>query len=417
VSDVRRALATSAVPAVLAVVALPVLIAVALPARAVRLARRLGRWRPRTVWGSTPIVNIKYWSEALRSAGYPSRTIVTHVYPSNDRRDFDFVRDDWLAGRPRLAPVADYLVFARVLWSADVLVAFFDGGFLKSTPLARWEVGLLHLAGGRLVVLPFGSDIAVPGHLGPTEAAFREHYGYVLDDAYAIRRRVDRLCASADLVMKTLQVGYLPRHDAFWSHGLAVDTERWSPAEPPDDRRETVVVHAPNHRRLKGSEAVIAAVEQLREEGHTVRLELLEGRSNEEVRTTVRTADVAVDQLLTGYGLFAVEAMAAGLPVISNLRWMPADMRSAPSLSVVPIVDADESDVTDRLRELVVDPGLRNRLAVESRRFALEYHSYDATRRVWVAIVEHVFSGAPLPAGLAPLTTSSEPRERSAARP
>jgi glycosyltransferase involved in cell wall biosynthesis len=411
VSGVLRAIVMRAVQAGLAVVALPILIAVALAARAVRQVRRLAGLRPRTVWGSTPIVNIKYWSAALRAAGYPSRTIVTHVYPANDRRDFDFVRDDWLDGRPRLALVADYVLFARVLWSADVLSAFFDGGFLKSTPLARWEVGLLHLAGGRLVVLPFGSDIAVPGHLGPTEAAFRVHYGYVLDEAEAIRRRVDRLCASADLVMKTLQVGYLPRHDAFWSHGLAVDTEWWAPSEASPECGETVVVHAPNHRQLKGTDAVIAAVEHLQREGLTVRLELLEGRSNEDVRSAIRTADIAVDQLLTGYGLFAVEAMAAGLPVISNLRWMPDAMRSAPSLTAVPIVDADESDVTARLRELVVDRDLRLRLGAESRRFALAYHSYEATRRVWVAVVEHVWNGAPLPEGLAPITSaSSEPR-------
>ena len=140
------------------------------------------------------------------------------------------MRDDWLAGWPRLGPVRDYLLFARVLWSAEIVSAFFDGGFLKATQLAAWEVALLHLAGSRLVVLPFGSDIAVSGHLGPTEAAFRVHYGYVLDQGETIRRRVDRLCSSADLVIKTLQMGYLPRHDAFWSHGLAVDTERWRPA-------------------------------------------------------------------------------------------------------------------------------------------------------------------------------------------
>jgi glycosyltransferase involved in cell wall biosynthesis len=397
--------------ALLTAVALAAIVVVALSARPARRLRRAGGRRPRIVWGNTPIVNIKYWSAALRTAGYPSRTIVTHVYPANNRRDFDFIRDEWLGGRPWLTLVGDYALFARVLWSADVVSAFFDGGFLKATPLSRVEVPLLHLAGSRLVVMPFGSDIAVPGYLGPTEAAFRAHYGYVLADAEAVRRRVDRLCASADLVMKTLQVGYLPRHDAFWSHGLAVDTEWWAPGEAAPERGETVVVHAPNHRQLKGTDAVIAAVDELRGEGHAVRLELLEGRSNEDVRSTIREADIAVDQLLTGYGLFAVEAMAAGLPVISNLRWMPEAMRSSPSLTAVPIVDADEGDVAARLRELIVDPDLRRRVGAESRRFALAYHSYEATRRVWVAIVEHVWNGAPLPAGLAPITSAnSEPR-------
>ncbi len=98
--------------------------------------------------------------------------MVTHVYASYDRDDFDVVRDDWLADWPRLARVRDYLLFARVLVRADIVSAFFDGGFLRPTPLAGAEVGLLHLAGCKLVVMPFGSDIAVRGHLGPTEAGF-----------------------------------------------------------------------------------------------------------------------------------------------------------------------------------------------------------------------------------------------------
>ena len=404
---VRRAVTWRRVArAAIAAGALVALGALAVATRVPRsLLRRTGR-RPRIVWGNTPIVNIKYWSGAVREARYRSTTIVTHVYGNYEPGDFDVVRDRWLAERPKLAAVADYLLFARVLLGADVVSAFFDGGFLQTTPLARAEIALLHLAGCKLVVMPFGSDVAVRGHLGPTEAAFAVHYAGVLERSEAIRRRVDRVCASADLVIKTLQVGYLPRHDAFWSYGLAVDTDLWRPIGEGGvaGRGETVVVHAPNHRRLKGTEAVIAAVDRLREDGLAVRLVLLEGRPNREVRDEIRAADVAVDQLLTGYGLFAVECMAAGLPVLSNLRWMAPAMRAAPSLGAAPIVDADESDVTERLRELVADPEERRRLGRESRRFALEYHSYETSGRVWSAIFEHVWSGRPLPPDLAPLS-------------
>jgi glycosyltransferase involved in cell wall biosynthesis len=383
------------------------LVVVALAARVPRAARRrLGR-RPRIVWGNTPIINIKYWSQAVRELGYDSRTIVTHVYPSHDPRDYDLLRDEWLADRPRLRPVRDYLLFARILWSADVLSAFFDGAFLRGTALQMLELRLLRLAACRLVLLPYGSDIAVRGYLGPTEAGFARHYPHVLERSDETRERVDRLCASADLVIQTLQVGYLPRHDAFWSHGLAVDTERWRPLDQPRDGAEIVVVHAPNHRELKGTGAVMAAIEQLRGEGIAVRLELLERRPNEEVRELLRSADVAVDQLLTGYGLFAVECMAAGLPVISNLRWMPAWMRAAPSLTEAPIVDADESDVTERLRALVRDRELRRRVGRESRNFALGYHSYEAIGRDWAAFFEHVWRGRPLPRDLAAVSAAS----------
>ena len=204
-------------------------------------------------------------------------------------------------------------------------------------------------------------------------------------------------------MIKTLQVGYLPRHDAFWSYGLAVDTEHWSPRDGERGAGGMSIVHAPNHRQIKGTDAVIEAVDRLRTEGLDVRLVLLEGRANEEVREAIRAADVAVDQLLTGYGLFAVECMSSGVPVISNLRWMPHVMRAAPSLAEAPIVDADDRDLADRLRELLTDSERRLRLGEESRQFALRYHSYETSARVWAAILEHVWRGRPLPADLAPL--------------
>ena len=95
--------------------------------------------------------------------------------------------------------------------------------------------------------------------------------------------------------------------------------------------------------------------------------------------------------------------MSSGVPVISNLRWMPCALREAPSLAAAPIVDADAGDLVDRLRELVTDPERRQRLGKESRRFALCYHSYETSGRVWAAIFEHVWCGRPLPAELAPL--------------
>jgi glycosyltransferase involved in cell wall biosynthesis len=143
---------------------------------------------------------------------------------------------------------------------------------------------------------------------------------------------------------------------------------------PPKITREVVrIAHAPSNREVKGTRHVIAAVEQLRADGLRAELDLIEGVSREAVLERVARADVAVDQLLIGwYGGFAVEAMALAKPVVCHIREQaPQDN---PFGSELPIVRATPETLVERLRELVLDAGLRARLGAEGRRFAEHRH-------------------------------------------
>lgn len=348
--------------------------------------------KPRIAWGPVPLISISYWSRALRRLGYESRSVVTHHYPAYERASFDEYRDDLIAGH-RLRWLGDYLVMSVMLRRADVFVAFFDGGFLYQTPLWRLEAVAIRLAGKRLVVCPYGGDIAVPGYLGPFEGAFVADYPSTVDRAPEVRQRVNWLCARADLVIRNLQVGYLPRHDVVWPQQIAVDTDLWTgdgAASSADGRSgEVVVVHAPNHRELKATPALEDAVGRLQAEGLHVRLNLLQGRPNEEVRRAVLDGDIIAEQFIGGYALFAIEGMSAGRPVVSNLSWMTEDLRA--ELGDCPIVDATPETLTDRLRVLVTDPGLRARLGPASREYALRCHSYAAVGQRWVALIDDVW--------------------------
>ena len=85
---------------------------------------------------------------------------------------------------------------------------------------------------------------------------------------------------------------------------------------PPGDRERPVVLHAPSSRTRKGTEHVIAACEQL-----DCELEIVEGLDHREAFERYRDADVVVDQLNAGwYGVFAIEAMALGKPVVTFLH-------------------------------------------------------------------------------------------------
>lgn len=400
-----RGVAVVLVKALAAVPAAPVLVVLAAFTRAGRSGRRRTGVRPRVAWGPVPIISICNWSRGLRRQGFETTTYAAEVFSINRREDFDVLRDEL---RPRglwFEPWRDFQLFARVLREADLVVTFFDGGFLRYTALRRLEPWLLRLAGMPLIVTHYGGDAAVPGYLAAWEEAMRVDYPDLVARGEQIRARVDWLSGRADLVVRNLNPGYLPRWDVLWPAQYALDVgELVARGGVGADGRSgpATVLHAPNHRALKGTEHVLRAVEALRGEGLDVRLELIEGRPNAEVRSALARADVLVDQLLVGYGLFAVEGMASGLPVVSRTGWMPEEVAATAAMRELPIVDADAETVTDVLRELVTDPQRRAQLGAEGRRFVERCHSEQAAGEAWATLIDAVWGRRPAPREIGP---------------
>ena len=215
-------------------------------------------------------------------------------------------------------------------------------------------------------------------------------------------------------MIRNLQAGYLPRFDVVWTQQVAVDTELWqgdrSASAADGLNGEVTVVHAPNHRALKATESLEEAVRDLREEGLRIRLDLLERRPNAEVRRAVLDGDIVAEQFLGGYGLFAIEGMSAGKPVLSNMSWMADDLRE--QIADCPIVDATRETLRDRLRTLVTDPALREQLGRESREYVLRRHSYAAIGERWAELIAAVWAGEFQAGSARPATSDRSPAFR-----
>jgi hypothetical protein len=143
---------------------------------------------------------------------------------------------------------------------------------------------------------------------------------------------------------------------------------------PPTDRERPLVVHAPSNRGKKGTEHVIAACAEL-----PVDLDIVEGLPNEEAKQRFAKADIIVDQLNAGwYGVFAIESMAMGKPVVTFLH-DEAKRRSEDAFRTqVPIVSASKETLVERLRWLVeIGPTERRLIGSASREYALKVHDID----------------------------------------
>jgi glycosyltransferase involved in cell wall biosynthesis len=123
----------------------------------------------------------------------------------------------------------------------------------------------------------------------------------------------------------------------------------------------------------KGTEHVIAACD-----GLDADLEIVEGLHHDEARERYRAADIVVDQLNAGWhGIFALEAMALGKPVVGYLR-EEAVRRSEEGYGIrVPIVQATKETLRERLRALAADPAGRRRIGAESRAYVERVHDID----------------------------------------
>ena len=379
---------------------LPILLLGACAARVHTQWRRQHRLPPRVVWGPTPIINIKYWSQAIRKLGYPSKTLVYDIYQINSKEDFDLTIDDF----PPRIPCSRYLkpcfIFVWTLMKFDIFSFFFDGGFMSRTSLRFLECQLIKMAGKKIVVIPYGRDIAVPGHLGVFEESMIAVDPLLVDRGAYTQKRVLYFTRWADFIIRNMQVGFLPKFDLLWPNCLAIDTDLWRTgggASSADGHSEEVVVaHSSNHRLIKGTDILIEAIRELQAENLKVRLDLFEKCFNEQVRTGVLCCDVLAEQFIGGYALSAVEGMSAGKPVLSNLSWHRDDFRRTTCLKECPIVDTSKSQVKDHLRRLVENPRLREELGRLGREYALKYHSLEATGKVWDAIFRYVWWREPI---------------------
>ena len=151
-----------------------------------------------------------------------------------------------------------------------------------------------------------------------------------------------------------------------------VDLARIVPV-PPSDRERPLIVHAPSSRRRKGSEHVVAAVE-----GLDADLELVEGLRHDEAFERYRAADIVVDQLNAGwYGLFAIEAMALGKPVVTFLHDEAVRRTEEAFGTRVPIVSATAETLREALRPLVADAARRRELGAASRAYVERVHDLE----------------------------------------
>jgi hypothetical protein len=131
------------------------------------------------------------------------------------------------------------------------------------------------------------------------------------------------------------------------------------------------VGHSPTRRTAKGTEDIVAAVEELKKQ---VRFEfvLIEGVSHRRCMELKRTCDIGIDQIGnyagTGYGRSGLEFLALGIPTITEI---PDEYE--PLLPRHPFVRATKRDFKDVLYRSLTDRVLRQKKRAQGIRWVRDF--------------------------------------------
>ncbi|HZM19980.1 MAG TPA: glycosyltransferase [Gaiellaceae bacterium] len=277
--------------------------------------------------------------QALRRKGVDAKLVVVERQKMHPEADESLDRPAGFLGRQAV----QWPAFLRLLPRTDVFHFYF--GWTLVPRKATWPI---LKASRRKSVLHFlGSDIR----------------GKAPDELRYARGADARIVGSYDALR--------------WMPGAQVippglDLSQYE-AKKPEERSRPIVLHAPSSRRRKGTEHVVAACE-----GLDVDLDIVEGLRHDEARRHYERADIVVDQLNAGwYGIFALEAMALGKPVLSYLRPEAVQETESALGADVPIVPVTKETLRDRIAELAATPEERRRIGAASRSYVERVHDAD----------------------------------------
>jgi len=277
--------------------------------------------------------------EALRRRGVDAQLVVFNRYPLHSEADWSLDRRGGLLRRQAAA----WSALVRLIPKADVFHFYFG---LTLVPQSV-QFPILGALRKKSVMHYLGSDIRgkSPAQLASGKKAGAEVVGSF--DAI-------RWVPEAEMIPPGIDVA-------------AIETVL------PTDRSRPVILHAPSSRRRKGTEHVIEACA-----GLDADLLLVEGLHHDEAFERYREADIVVDQLNAGwYGLFAIECMALGKPVVTFLH-DEAVARTERELDTrVPIVRATKETLRTALEPLVASAAERQRIGAESRAYVEQVHDLE----------------------------------------
>jgi len=352
--------------------------------------------------GSVPLINSPCHKKAFELYGHTAQTFVSYSWFITNDFDINFCNNN---KNPVKKALGVYRAFFHSLLHYKCLLCYFNGVFTLRTPIfGRIEPYILKLSNTRIITIQYGSDVQIferSKNFLFKDRASKDYpanyiYRYNIQD---VRRDIDKWTRHSDHIISGCDwIEYIPFWNTILSAHFAYDVKN-TPLSPMNlYPKEYVILHAPNHRHIKGTEIYKGAVEKLRKKGYPIRLHMIEKMPNEDVIKAIDDCYIIADQLVIGwYAYFSIEAMARGKPAICYQR--PDFLEFYEQVGViehgeVPLINCTHNidSVANAIEELINDKEKYKEICRRSREYADKHHSIEYIGSVFDRIYKEVMS-------------------------
>lgn len=348
--------------------------------------------------GSMPLINTPNHKKSLELYGHKTQSFVGYTWFQTQDFDIVFCRKSNPHFIDRLFSTYKAMIHATLNYK--VVFTYINGILTINTPItSKLEPYLLKLSRTKAVVLQYGSDVQVFEH--SANLLFKhmacQDYGRKYNNISVTKKNIMKWSKHADYLLTGEDwIEFLPYWDEVISAHFAFDVKNTPIPKINTKPKEYVVLHAPNHRNIKGTQVFIEAVDKLKTKGYPIRIEVIEKKSNAEVLNSIERCFLVADQLTLGwYAMLAVEGMAYGKPVLCYIRQDFLDFYEkigVLSEGELPLVQCTHNpDVVAKvIEELILNEEKYREVSRKSREFVNKHHSIEHIGSVFDRIYKEV---------------------------
>lgn len=340
--------------------------------------------------GPQPLINNIYHKKALILYGYTAETFVDSVdYITSE---FD-IRGDL---KFRLQPIRYLYLYLCAIFKYKSIYIYFNGGPLSiyyTIILNKIEPFLYLIANVKVVVLPYGGDVqnlllcpnlSYKHTISKDYPRFRFTQGKIASQVSLWTKYGLHIISGCEWVY------YMFHWDTLMLAHFSIDLKKFEPHRQNALGKTSgifKILHAPNHRAIKGTQFFIQAVEELRSEGHPIELIIMEERSNDEVLKVMAEVDLVADQLIVGwYAMFALEAMSMGKPVLCYLRDDLKELYENAGLvknGEIPIINCTPATTKETILHCLNHRHQLKNIGESSLKYVAKHHSLESVGKVF----------------------------------